>query len=53
MIFTITIAAMVKRREIEHMLSVLEAQLFQYLESEIRSDMEREIISDKLARISP
>lgn len=53
MIFTIRITAMVIRRAMEQVLRVLEAQLFQYFESEIRSAMERETISDRVAIIPP
>jgi len=53
MIFTIRITAIVIRRAIEHVLRVLEAQLPQYFESEIRSAMERETINDIVANNPP
>ncbi len=53
MIFTIRIIAIVIRRAMEQVLRVLEAQLFQYFESEIRSAMEREAINDTVASIPP
>jgi hypothetical protein len=53
MIFTIRITAIVMRRAMEHVLRVLEAQLLQYFESEIRSAIERETISERVANIPP
>lgn len=53
MIFTITITIIVKRKEREQMFKVLDVHLFQYLESEIKSDMDNEMIRDTLTRTSP
>ena len=53
MTFKKTIAAKVIRSEIVHILSVLDAQLFQYLESEIKRPIERETTRDIVAIIPP
>lgn len=53
MIFTITMTNIVKRREREQIFKVLDAHLFQYLESEINSDIDSEMIKDTLTRTSP
>lgn len=53
MTFKKTIAAKVIRSEIVHILSVLDAQLFQYLESEIKRPVEREITRDTVAITPP
>ena len=53
MTFKKTIAAKVIRSEIVHILSVLDAQLFQYLESEIKKPIERETTRDIVAITPP
>ncbi len=53
MTFKKTIAAKVIRSEIVHILSVLDAQLFQYLESEIKRPIERETTRDNVAITPP
>ncbi len=49
MTFKKTITAKVIRSGIVHILSVLDAQLFQYLESEIKRPIERETTRDTVA----
>ena len=53
MIFKKTIAAKVIRSEIVHILRVLDAQLFQYLESDIKRPIERETTRDTVAIAPP
>lgn len=53
MTFKKTIAAKVIRSEIVHILSVLDAQLFQYLESEIKRPIARETTRDTVAITPP
>ncbi len=53
MTFKKTIAEKVIRSEIVHILSVLDAQLFQYLESEIKRPIARETTRDTVAITPP
>ena len=46
-----TIAAKVNKRGLEHASIVLEVQLFQNLDSEISSEMDREIIRQTVASV--
>lgn len=53
MTFKKTIAAKVIKSEIVHMLSVLDAQLFQYFESDIKRPIPRETTRDTVAITPP
>ncbi|MBE0521973.1 MAG: hypothetical protein IBX39_06885 [Candidatus Methanoperedenaceae archaeon] len=53
MTFKKTVAAKVIRSEIVHILRVLDVQLFQYLESDTKRPMEREITRDTAAITPP
>lgn len=53
MILKIMIAAKVIRSGLEQVSSVLEAHLFQYLESEVNKMIERETTREMIAKIPP